>query len=584
MKWPASRWWLLAVSCCAPAAVLAFQNPPPPQFRAGVELFQFEAVVLDNQRQPVHGLHASDFTVFEDGKRQPIVAFSEVAFPPHDGPLTESQTLMSPDVTDRQYADRRLFVLVLDDWELSPEGDDVRVTQDVKNIARSFVADIGPQDLVAVVRTRDGEYSLDFTSDPWKLLEAINAFRPPTPAERGYLSMVTRGHIGGVDALFDVVNNLVKLPQEQKAVVYVSPGQSVRIGGVNSGHAEEAMDTAKENGIRISVIDPAGLRFGRSGGLDFLRTLAEDTGGYSVVNTNDVKAGMGQIFRENSSYYLLGYERNQPTDGKFRKLEVHVDKAGLTVHARTGYRAAPKSDMVAAPTAPFDSEVNAAVRAIAPGTETRHLFTDAVVDGRQLTIATEIASSDLDAGKWQQGADVEVRVTRGAGDLVTSGHAQIAPLARGALLRLPLDPQAVAGGLLHVNVRVTSGSDWLEDGVDAEVDRGGLLGAPLVFRAGSSPRSPLEAVAQFEFSRTERMHVEWPELQTVTDPRARLLRSTGEPLGVTLPVGETQDAASQALTLDMPLSSFAPGEYVIELTAKHDAATTRKLVAFQVVP
>ena len=48
--------------------------------------------------------------------------------------------------------------------------------------------------------------------------------------------------------------------------------------------------------------------------------LAENTDGRAIVNRNDLAAGMKQIIRDSSAYYLLGYNSSQaPTDGKFHR-------------------------------------------------------------------------------------------------------------------------------------------------------------------------------------------------------------------------------------------------------------------------
>jgi hypothetical protein len=68
--------------------------------------------------------------------------------------------------------------------------------------------------------------------------------------------------------------------------------------------------------------------------------LAEDTGGFSVRNDNDLKGGIARIARESASYYLLGYApSNKKADGRFRKIEVKVAREGAKVRARRGYYA-----------------------------------------------------------------------------------------------------------------------------------------------------------------------------------------------------------------------------------------------------
>jgi VWFA-related protein len=80
------------------------------------------------------------------------------------------------------------------------------------------------------------------------------------------------------------------------------------------------------------------------------QSLAADTGGLSIRNTNDLASGMGRIARESESYYLLGYyPSGARRDGKFRRIAVVVNRKDVVVRARRGYYApgpdgAPKKE------------------------------------------------------------------------------------------------------------------------------------------------------------------------------------------------------------------------------------------------
>ena len=60
--------------------IAAQQTPSEsqPTFRVGVDVVQLDVSVLDQSRRPVRNLTATDFTVLEDGKVRPIVAFVPV--------------------------------------------------------------------------------------------------------------------------------------------------------------------------------------------------------------------------------------------------------------------------------------------------------------------------------------------------------------------------------------------------------------------------------------------------------------------------------------------------------------------------
>jgi VWFA-related protein len=75
---------------------------------------------------------------------------------------------------------------------------------------------------------------------------------------------------------------------------------------------------------------------------DSLRALADQTGGFAAVDSNDLAGAFARVVADNSTYYLLGYNSTNPKqDGKFRKIEVRVSRSGVRVRARAGYTAAP---------------------------------------------------------------------------------------------------------------------------------------------------------------------------------------------------------------------------------------------------
>jgi hypothetical protein len=84
---------------------------------------------------------------------------------------------------------------------------------------------------------------------------------------------------------------------------------------------------------------------------DSLHIVADETGGFTVLNQNDFRNAFSKILQENSSYYVLGYyPANEKGDGKFRNIQVKVLQPGLKVRARRGYvapvpkKAAKKDD------------------------------------------------------------------------------------------------------------------------------------------------------------------------------------------------------------------------------------------------
>jgi VWFA-related protein len=71
---------------------------------------------------------------------------------------------------------------------------------------------------------------------------------------------------------------------------------------------------------------------------DTLLTLASESGGLFFKNRNDLANVFASSVADGSSNYLLGYyPGSKQWDGKFRKIQVKVNKPGLEVRHRTGY-------------------------------------------------------------------------------------------------------------------------------------------------------------------------------------------------------------------------------------------------------
>ena len=340
----------------AVGVVLCLASPiasQPPQFRSGIALVEVDVSVLDKDRRPVRGLTKFDFMVLEDGRPQEIVSAVEINVPePLETPATWMREV-APDVKANLASSDRLIVLVLDDAQVRMQP---AMNQAVKEIGRRIIDRLGPADLASVVFTRDNKAAQPFTADRSRLLKAVAGFRA------GF-----GGNSGGGDPSADyffksslltlkyVAESMAEADQRRKAVIYVSPG----VPGAETKFKLELdaiLREAQRTNVNIYSIDPSGL-----GGLDnedrtfagipadsfqtpqtaandFLHILASNTGGLAIVNRNEFATGVTQIFRENGSYYLIGYRSSgDPTPGRYRRLEVRVYRPGLTVRARNGY-------------------------------------------------------------------------------------------------------------------------------------------------------------------------------------------------------------------------------------------------------
>lgn len=73
---------------------------------------------------------------------------------------------------------------------------------------------------------------------------------------------------------------------------------------------------------------------------DSLRLMAERTGGQTILNTNDVSAGLERVARDFVSYYSLGYRAPTTDRGRYHTIEVRLKdpRKGWRVRHREGYR------------------------------------------------------------------------------------------------------------------------------------------------------------------------------------------------------------------------------------------------------
>jgi VWFA-related protein len=376
---------------------------PPPTFKVEVNYVEIDARVTDAQGKFAGDLTRDDFQIVEEGKPQTITVFSRVDLPlqRQDPPLFKGAPI-EPDVqTNLAEFNGRVFVLVLDDLQT-----DFRRSPRVKAAARQFIQrDIGANDLAAVVYTGSGpERGQEFTSSRARLLASVAKFagtklpsetmskiddyyraqaigqsaRDTNRMERGYKARNT------LLTLRNVAEFLSSVRGRRKAVVWFGEGIDYDVenpftspdASVLRDTMKEAIAAATRAGVSFYGVDARGLGAGLDEVIDIgnlpddpgfasptvtiqnevrrsqdsLRVMSDETGGFAIVNQNDLNAAFQRIIEDNSSYYVLGYyPSNDKRDGRFRKVQVHVTRPGLRVQARDGYTA-PKGRSATADT------------------------------------------------------------------------------------------------------------------------------------------------------------------------------------------------------------------------------------------
>jgi VWFA-related protein len=139
--------------------------------------------------------------------------------------------------------------------------------------------------------------------------------------------------------------------------------------------------------------------------------LADGTGGFPILNTNDLLGGLAKIAQEQDEYYFLGYAPSDSPDGSCHTLRVKMDHGGLKVRARTGYCTAKPADVLAGKPVEKDLEAHATTAAnggIAGTLEAPFFYTSP--NEARVNVAMEIPSSSVqfskDKGKYH--ADISI--------------------------------------------------------------------------------------------------------------------------------------------------------------------------------
>lgn len=92
--------------------------------------------------------------------------------------------------------------------------------------------------------------------------------------------------------------------------------------------------------------------------------LAAGTGGFPILNTNDLLAGLQKIGQEQNEYYLLGFSPIEMADGSCHALKVKVNRHGTEVRSRSGYCNVQPKDVLAGK--PIEKELEAHATSASP--------------------------------------------------------------------------------------------------------------------------------------------------------------------------------------------------------------------------
>ncbi len=162
----------------------------------------------------------------------------------------------------------------------------------------------------------------------WCSSRKVSRFRPPLQRLfRGVVDAANRANV--TIYTMDAVGLRAESTQaEIRDKVNQAAGFGINTAYAGSGASDGPLTKGLEANEDVLRQDP------QTG----LGQLALETGGVLFNNTNNLRIGFERIDDDLHNYYMLGYTpSNDAFDGKFRKIDVKVNRAGVTVSARRGY-------------------------------------------------------------------------------------------------------------------------------------------------------------------------------------------------------------------------------------------------------
>ena len=552
------------------SSLSAQETRQAPRFRVGVDAVRIDAVVTDRDGRTVADLTADDFEVRQDGKLQKVT-FAEFVpvlagpSPPAFSPArssAEARVIFPPAPVKREDVQRTVAVVV-DDLSLSFES-----LLSTQRALHAFVdRELRPTDLVALVRTGGAGGGLQpFTTDRRVLHAAIDGLRWNGASRNGVEAFVPlnswttfdnrtgmsdvndfkiitalRNSIsaaGTLGALNLVVRGARDLPG-RKAIIFVSEGFVVHPDSRERYALDRVIDQATRAGVVIYSLDCRGLQSATLQAADNLKRpdpgealeetvrakaqerfefnrdtqegmayLAEQTGGFAVLNTNDLPRGLGRITDDVRSYYVIGYV---PTGGTFarkgekprlHKISINVRRQGLRVKTRKEFLGVsdppdstdpltPAQQLVHAATSPFAATDIALRPTTLPGySPEQGMFVRALlqIDARALTFVDseggkKTASADVLGMVFDQEGTEVAHLSTGFSVALTNDAAEEALRRRARVHAAHSDP---AGGWLPGSIRGPR-SALRRAGVGRRVRGGGRHGGRRVRVVGDCP-------------------------------------------------------------------------------------------------
>ncbi len=135
--------------------------------------------------------------------------------------------------------------------------------------------------------------------------------------------------------IVDSVRQLTDLSNRAAVSIYTFDARGLLTTGLTA--ADNTSDVSAERVQNLNSSRSAEI-FDKQDGLAY---LAEETGGRTFFNSNDINRGLDKALEDQNGYYLIGYQPDGETfDAKtrrFNRLEIKVARKGANVRYRSGF-------------------------------------------------------------------------------------------------------------------------------------------------------------------------------------------------------------------------------------------------------
>jgi VWFA-related protein len=287
-----------------PALARAQGSQDDEVLRVNTDLVVLNVTVTDAGGKYVHGLKASDFKIYEDGREQPI------------------DTITGFNVEETPFA----AVLLLD----TSGSMESRLTL-ARSAAIRFLDGLRDEDVAAIYR---------FDAK----VEQVQEFSPGRDLPPTAFGIRAKGMTALNDAIRRAAVDLSQREEKRHAIIVLSDGAD----NVSKISASKALESALAVGATIYTVDMSATEGNASRdhqSAAALRDFAAKSGGRYVATPGGqaLRDAFNGIVSELGNQYTISYRPlNRAHDGRWRTLDIKLSRPDISARTRKGYRA-PKN-------------------------------------------------------------------------------------------------------------------------------------------------------------------------------------------------------------------------------------------------